>query len=244
MVLMLTLLCLTACHKEDTANDDQQGEISPPSTSVTVDSEDENLDESKEQSKEQNEGEEQEKVKEEINDFPIPIEQDEVQSGIIHKDNPNFLSARQGQVDGIEFGIGSSTKTIIEEWGLPDLYDYYTGALFFRYDDKGVIFFTGAILATDGIRFIHDKVKEIGVFKEGQTIYNVKLGMTFAEITDVLGEPTYFFSPETKSDYVDELLIGNWSLMYDVGDYIVIFAAYEEDGPVHSLYLRPKVSES
>lgn len=237
LLIIFTMFIITACSKEvvDKSKDDA---LAPSEQEVVV-APDESNDPLNERSYEKNDGEVNTDTDDEENVPLDVIEQEDGQPTITHENNPNFAAALEGKVDGIEFGIGASTKTILESWGLPDLYDYYTGALFFRYDDRGVIFFTGASLAQDGETMVHDEVKEIVVFSEEQSVYNVNVGMTLAEIIKVLGDPSYRYSPEDA--YLDELLMDNWIIMYDVGNFIVIFASSEEDGPTHALYLRSKV---
>jgi len=154
-----------------------------------------------------------------------------------HEDNPLFELARQGKVDGIEFKINTSTDEVIEKWGLPDVYDYFMGGLFLSYEDKNVLFFTDAGLDNDG-EIIHGNIKGIGVFEENKEVFNVKIGMTFDEIIEVLGEPTYMSTLEQNED--SELLAGNWTIMYDVGEYDVEFVSKTENGPIDTVYLWGK----
>lgn len=149
------------------------------------------------------------------------------------KDFPLLELANEGKIDGIEFGIGTSTEKLIEEWGLPDEYDYFLGGLYFSYPDKDVIFFTGASKINEEI--IHDEVKAIAVKGDNKPVYNVKIGMTFEEIISVLGEPSRITSIEENE--ISELFYGDWTIEYDLEDYRVVFASKTEDGPTYCVFL-------
>ncbi len=155
---------------------------------------------------------------------------------ITHEDNPLLELARQGKVDGIEFRVNSSTDEIIEAWGLPDEYDYFMGGLYFRYDDRDVLFFTDAEINGDEI--VPGNIKCIGIFEENKELFNVKIGMTFKEIVAVLGEPTYIYTLEQNEE--SELLAGSWTIIYDVGDYEIEFVSKTENGPVDTVYFWGK----
>ncbi|SCG82765.1 hypothetical protein DW1_1192 [Proteiniborus sp. DW1] len=153
-----------------------------------------------------------------------------------HEDNPLLELARQGKVDGIEFNINTSTDEVIEKWGLPDVYDYFMGGLYFSYDDRNIIFFTDAVLSNDEI--MPGNIKCIGVLEENKELYNVRVGMTFEEIIAILGEPTYLNTAEQNEE--SELLSGNWTIVYDVGEYDIEFVSSTENGPVDIVYLWGK----
>jgi len=155
---------------------------------------------------------------------------------ITHENNPLLELASQGRINNIQFVIGSPTDKIIEEWGLPDEYDYFLGGLYFIYDNGNIIFFTGAESINGEI--LHDEVKVIGIFEENKEIFNVRIGMSIDEIIEVLGNPTHVNTPEQNEE--SELLHGDWIIVYDTGKHEVIFASNTEKGPVYVAYLRGK----
>jgi len=168
-------------------------------------------------------------------DEPKAIEGPDDKPHAAYEDNPLLELARQGRVDGIEFGIGDKTKDIVEKWGKPDRKEWFLGGLYYRYDDKNVVFFTNeGSVGQDGNEIVNGDVVDIGIFGEDREVYNVRLGMTIEEITAILGEPTYTMTPEYNED--SELFYG-WTYKYDVGEYIVYFQADTEDSPVDILYL-------
>lgn len=152
-----------------------------------------------------------------------------------HENNPLLELARQGKVDGIEFGIGAKTKDIVDKWGRPDDSAYFLGGLYYSYDDKDIVFFTNeGSIGEDGNEIVNGDVVIIGITGKDRSAYNVRLGMTIIEIITVLGEPTYTDTPE---DNIDSELFSGWTFIYDVGVYSVCFAADTKDSPVTSLYL-------
>lgn len=155
---------------------------------------------------------------------------------ITHDENPLLELARQGKVDGIDIAVGDSTDMIIEKLGSADESEYFMGGLYFKYNDKKTVFFTGA--EVDKGEIIHDKVKCIGVFEENKEVFNVRLGMDFKEIISVLGMPTYENTPKQSEE--SELLQGAWTIVYDTGDYKIVFASNSENAPVGVVYLWAK----
>ncbi|MDR7856779.1 DUF4309 domain-containing protein [Tissierella sp.] len=167
------------------------------------------------------------------------VEQYVVKEDIIpvtHEKNLLLELAYEGIMDGIDIAVGDSTDMIIEKWGIADESEYFMGGLYFKYDDKKTIFFTGAEI--DKGEIIHDKVKCIGVFEENKEVFNVRLGMDFKQIISVLGIPTHENTP--KQNEVSELLEGAWTIIYDTGEYEIVFASNQENGPVDVAYLWGK----
>ncbi|HZK34767.1 MAG TPA: DUF4309 domain-containing protein [Bacillota bacterium] len=140
---------------------------------------------------------------------------------------------RQGRVDGISFGLGDSTEFIIDGWGEPDESEYYMGGLYLLYDDEGVVFFTSAD-GEYGQISSHGEIVFIGITKENKEVYGVRIGMTFDEIIEVLGEPEEKRTAEQNES--SELLFG-WTIDYIVGEYTVSFQADTGDGQVDVVYL-------
>lgn len=155
-----------------------------------------------------------------------------------HKNNPLLELACQGKIGNIDIGVGDSTDIIIEKWGFADESEYFMGGLYFKYDDKKTIFFTGAEINNGEI--IHDKVKCVGVFEQNKEVFNVRIGMDFKEIISVLGVPTYENTPKQNEE--SELLEGAWTIIYDIGEYEIKFAAKHENGPVDVVYLWGKTN--
>ncbi|WIV12753.1 DUF4309 domain-containing protein [Proteiniborus sp. MB09-C3] len=224
--IVLGLLTITACDRNAYKKDDNKKEVENEINK-------QNEDEAKSSNDDKIDGDHEGKN-------PDADEDDNETSGdvtlITHENNPLLELALQGKVDGIDFGIGASTDKIIEEWGLPDEYDYFLGGLYFRYDDKNILFLTDA--EKDDEEIIHGEVKCIGIFEENKEVFNVKIGMTFDEIISILGEPTYVNTFEQNEE--SELLAGSWTIVYDTGEYEIVFASNAEKGPVDVVYFWGK----
>jgi len=223
--LILSTLALSACSKNVSNNEDI-----PATVENEVIQNEDNLEPSNEDIIDIDPAE---------SEFDNDEENDEVAEEIdlnTHEDNPLLDLARQGKVDGIEFKINDSTDEVIEKWGIPDVYDYFMGGVFFNYEDKNVLFLTDAELNGDEI--IAGRIKCIGIFEENKEIYNVRIGMTFEEVIAILGEPTYMNTLEQNEG--SELLAGSWSMVYDVGEYDIEFVSSIEKGPVDVVYLWGK----
>lgn len=230
LFIILSLIILTACSKESLLdNKVEENQTEEHTENETVET---NEDESS------NNDTDEESIDEEVLNID-EVENFEENEDIIlitHENNPFLELATQGRIDNIEFGIGSQTDKIVEEWGQPDENDYFLGGLFFKYDNENVVFFTDAY--SDNGETIHGQVKCIGFYDMNQEIYGVKLGMTFDEIISVLGKPTYVSTSEQNEE--SELLYGSWSITYDTGDHTVDFVSYTEEGPVETVYLWGK----
>lgn len=226
LFIILNLLTMTACSRNVSKDDENdktaQNETIKQNENIDQPSNDDSI--------------EEEPVEDDLDTDEDNYEADEDVNLITHEDNPLLELARKGRIDSIEFGIGSSTEEIIEEWGLPDDYDYFMGGLYFKYDDKNVLFFTSAAKENDEI--IHGEVKCMGSFEENKEVFNVKIGMTFDEIIAILGEPTYIGTPEEHED--SELLYGTWAIVYDTEEYEIDFVTRIENGPVDTVYLWGK----
>ncbi|WP_352420693.1 hypothetical protein [Proteiniborus sp.] len=98
------------------------------------------------------------------------------------------------------------------------------------------MFFTNAENINDEI--IHGQVKGIGIFEEDKEVFNVRIGMTFDEIKEILGEPTYINTLEQNEE--SELAYGTWTIVYDTGGYEVEFVSKTENGPIDTVYLWGK----
>ena len=140
----------------------------------------------------------------------------------------------QGRVEGIGVGAGDSTEKVISELGPADELDYYLGGLYLMYHDLDLVFFTSA-QGQFGEITEHGEVVVIGISSENQDLYGVRLGMTFEQIIEVLGQPTTIVSAEENEN--SELLFDGWSLEYKVGDYTLCFQADSEDSQVYVAYL-------
>lgn len=213
LLIILSLLAITACDRNASNKEENIKEVE---NEVNTQPEDKNKPSS---------------------DNNIVEDYDEYTTLITHEDNPLLELAIQGRTDGIEFKINDSTDEIIEKWGFPDLYDYFMGGLYFSFDDQNVLFFTDAELDNND-EIVHGNIKCIGVFKNNKEIFNVRIGMTFEEIIAILGEPTYVNTLEQNEE--SELLHGNWTIVYDVGDYDIEFVSKTENGPVDTVYLWGK----
>lgn len=148
--------------------------------------------------------------------------------------NPLLNLAYEGKVDGIEFGLGTNSSEIVEKWGMPDEYDYFAGGVYLAYVGKDVVFFTDGYMIANEIN--HGNVKWIWIGKDNREIYNIKIGMTFNEIIEVLGEPDFIRNPQENEN--SEFYYEKWTIIYNVGEYSLVFLTNEEEGPVVSVYLH------
>ncbi|WP_202709004.1 DUF4309 domain-containing protein [Sporosalibacterium faouarense] len=157
----------------------------------------------------------------------------EVEKPLNHEDNPLFKQVKEGKLEGIEFGIGTYSRDIVEKWGMPDRYDNFMGGLYLAYDDKGVVFSTYTSLNDGKIEYAD--VMWIGIYGDDKEICNVKLGMNFKEIISVLGEPSY--QRNSTQNEAMELYDGECTIEYETDKYILVFVANKVDEPVSVAYL-------
>ena len=155
---------------------------------------------------------------------------------ISHENNPLLKLAYEGKIDGIDFGIGSYSGDIVKKWGIPDRYDNFMGGLYLAYDDKDVVFSTNTFM--DDGQITYADVIWIGFWGENREIFNVRIGMTFEEIEEVLGRSSSKETPYENQD--SELYCENWTITYDIGCYLLKFITEEVDGPVDVVYLFVK----
>lgn len=170
------------------------------------------------------------------NDNNMEEEVEEITEYITHENNPLLKLACEGKVDGIDFGIGSYSGEIVEKWGMPDRCDNYMGGAYLAYDDKDVTFLTNTPMY-DG-KMEYADVVWIVIWGDSREIYNVRIGMTFEEIEEVLGRPSSKETPYENEE--SELYGGKWTITYDTGKYLLEFVADEENGPVDVAYLFKK----
>lgn len=123
----------------------------------------------------------------------------------------------QGRVEGIGVGAGDSTEKVISELGPADELDYYLGGLYLMYHDLDLVFFTSA-QGQFGEITEHGEVVVIGISSENQDLYGVRLGMTFEQIIEVLGQPTTIVSAE-EADSEDSLVYVAYLWVNDRNNY-------------------------
>lgn len=218
--LVIGLLLLSSCSLIDKSFKNEQPSPTPKT------------DESSKASEEYSE-QEQTPEPETTPDEELSTEEPADETSPADEHNSHLELVRQGRVDGISFGLGDSTEYIIDGWGEPDESEYYMGGLYLSYDDEGVVFFTSAD-GEYGQITSHGEIVFMGITKENKEVYGVRIGMTFDEIIEVLGQPTEKRTAEQNES--SELLFG-WTIDYTIGQYTVSFLAATGDRQVDVVYL-------
>ncbi|MDQ0877504.1 hypothetical protein QFZ77_006163 [Paenibacillus sp. V4I3] len=127
-------------------------------------------------------------------------------------DKDFLTSASEGKIKGIEFGIGSNKKDVIQKWGEPQktgswqtqYYSWFDYYYFFGNPDESV----------SAIRIGGDTVK-----------------CTVDELKKAIGEP--------KDEGLNDIESG-WYLYYEAGDYQVFFNADTKNGLIKYMSLKMK----
>jgi hypothetical protein len=141
--------------------------------------------------------------------------------------NEALQPAREGKVTGLSIGIGSTLQEAIAQMGEPTALDNFEGTSYVSYElvdlilDK-IIDDTKAEASVTGI-----------ILSEGYELYGVKVGMTPAQIKEILGTPT---NEEMENDSEST----TWRMDYDCGDYKLSFYANDKDSATVSAYLSKK----
>lgn len=133
-----------------------------------------------------------------------------------------------GRINGVEFGIGSKTRDIVEAWGPPDYYEGFQAGLYLQYGN--IIFFTNSWDLDD-----EGYVSVIGLGENINT-YGARVGMSCSEIKAILGQPAwegYTGMGELGSGYENE----DWVLYYQAGSKCITYLADNGQSPTLCAYL-------
>jgi hypothetical protein len=140
--------------------------------------------------------------------------------------NPALELLYNGSMDGIEFGIGTNSIDIIEEWGEPNQKVNFMGGLLLVYDD--IYFFTDGFILNKEITY--GKVTEIYYTGE-ESIYGIQIGTALEQVKETLGSPNNTYISHYSELYIDDNLIVN----YRAGEYEANFEIDDESEMVHSV---------
>lgn len=135
----------------------------------------------------------------------------------------------------LPFALGTPIKKVVASWGEYDSFDYLLGGLYYKYDEKDVLFFSNGFKSDKGIEY--GEVLGIAFF-ETATFLDIATGSSFDEVIKVMGEPTSTVSPENNQD--SELYGGGWTLNYESKKYIVTFSSIGDEKVVDSMYVFKK----
>lgn len=135
----------------------------------------------------------------------------------------------------LPFPLKTPVKDVVAKWGEYNSSDYLLGGLYYKYDEKGVIFFSNGY-TTDGGVELGDV---LGIaFSDNATFLNVSMGTAFDEVVKVLGEPTTLVSPESNQD--SELYGGGWTLNYETENYVLTLSSIGDEKVVDAMYVFKK----
>lgn len=131
-------------------------------------------------------------------------------------DRLNADELKRGNLAGLPFSVGSAFDEITKQWGLPAEQGYLRGGQYDLYqrDDFDVYVFD----------------------KSGEAVTSIQLNpgvpIHLNEIRERLGEPL--------SDELDELLSGNWTLVYEFDEFTLFVIGKDEgeNSEVEYLYLK------
>lgn len=135
----------------------------------------------------------------------------------------------------LPFGLETPVKDVVEQWGEYSSYDYLLGGLYYKYDEKGVIFFSNGYTTDNGVEL--GNVLGVAYF-DNATFLNVSMGTAFDEVIKVLGEPTSLVSPESNQD--SELYGGGWTLNYETENYVLTLSSIGDEKVVDGIYIFKK----
>lgn len=135
----------------------------------------------------------------------------------------------------LPFALGTPVKDVMASWGEYDSFDYLLGGLYYKYDEKDVLFFSNGFKSDKGIEY--GEVLGIAFF-ETATFLDIATGTSFDEVIKVMGKPTSTVSPENNQD--SELYGGGWTLNYESKKYMVTFSSIGDEKVVDSMYVFKK----
>lgn len=142
------------------------------------------------------------------------------------KYNPALELLYTGNMDGLEFGIGSDSGKIIEQRGEPDQEDNFMGGLLLSYDE--LFFLTDGFMING--RITHGKVTGIYYIGE-ESVYGVHIGMPLDQVEELLGDPYGTSISHYSELYTDNNII----VQYRAGGYAAIFEIDDESDLVCSI---------
>ena len=132
--------------------------------------------------------------------------------------------AYEGKIDNLQIGVGDRLKEVIAALGEPNELANFEGSSYISYQD--ISFMLDKIVESTG-----DEAHVLGIIvSEGYELYGVKIGMTAAEIKNILGAA----EQEYKDGEGDEEM---WKLEYNNGDYKLTFFFNDKKSPGTSAYL-------
>jgi hypothetical protein len=135
---------------------------------------------------------------------------------------------REGKTDSIEFGIGDRASDIVLAWGEPDEEGYFLGGSYYSYEN--VLFLIGRKIPD--LEYPHVVIMGFGI---GDTVFGVQVGMSFDEIQESLGMPTF-----EGNIGVDDELYGTGTIRvldYSSGDFRLRFVGEENSETTYVAYL-------
>ncbi len=136
------------------------------------------------------------------------------------ENNPALELLYSGKMEGVEFGIGTNSNKIMEQWGEPDYKENFMGGLLLSYDD--VYFFTDGYILDDSIT----DGEVTGIYYTGdETVYGVHIGMPLEQVEEILGDPNNTYT----SHYSELRADNNIILNYMAGEYKVDFESDESE---------------
>ncbi len=141
------------------------------------------------------------------------------------KNKEQFKHVVKGNVENIKISIGSPESLIVRTYGEPLWRGYLSGGLGYFFDDFG--FFTDS--TTIAVTSIH-------IFKKGLLIGGIKIGTKLSKIRKLLGKPTFYGF--VSSEEGEEIHPDKWLLVYNLGEYLLFYAADKKDGISTSGELR------
>lgn len=136
----------------------------------------------------------------------------------VEKD-PLALAAK-GQMDGVEFRLGTSRDQIVDAWGEPIETNPYLGGELLTYNDAFLL-----------ISPIDNSLSAIIVTQTEKPVYGVHVGMLPSEIKSILGQPF--------SEGMNEMTEA-WDLTYKLGEIDLTFESEHEEAPTHFVMLFGK----
>lgn len=138
-------------------------------------------------------------------------------------DGPMAL-AYEGKIDNLQVGVGAKLQETIETMGEPIELAHFEGSSYISY--QNISFMLDKIVETTS-----ENAEVLGIIvSEGYELYGVKVGMTPAEIKNILGAA----EQEYKDGEGDEEM---WKLEYNCGDYNLTFFFQDKAGQSTSAYL-------
>lgn len=132
--------------------------------------------------------------------------------------------AYEGKVTNVQIGLGASLQEVISVMGEPIELGHFEGSSFVNYENI-------TFMLSEVVEDTTGKAEIIGIIaSEGYELYGIKVGMSMAEIKQVLGA-----AQQEYKDNEDEG--GMWILEYQCGDYKLTFYFIDQVSPSTSAYL-------